>query len=110
MRRFSIFLVPALLALAGPVRAEQPSQQLDLATVTCKEFVTSDKETVGLVLMWLQAFYTQPDAKPVVDFAKMKSDGEKIGAYCAKNPGHSIIDAADEVMEVPGPSAPPAPK
>lgn len=108
MTRFSILLVPALLALAGPVRAQQPAQQLDLATVTCKEFTTTDKETVGLVLMWLQAYYTEQDAKPVVDFAKMKSDGEKIGAYCDKNPGHSIITAADEVMDIP--TAPPAPK
>ncbi len=111
MTRFSILLAAALLALAGPVRAQQPPQQpqqLDLATVTCKEFVTSDKETIGLILMWLQAYYTEQDAKPVVDFAKMKSDGEKIGVYCSKNPGHSIITAADEVMDVP--TAPPAPK
>lgn len=110
MTRFSILLAAAMLTLSGPVRAQQPQppQQLDLATVTCKEFVTSDKETIGLILMWLQAYYTEQDAKPVVDFTKMKSDGEKIGAYCGKNPGHSIITAADEVMEVP--SAPPAPK
>ena len=99
MTRFAI-LAAAALAFVGPVRAQQPAQQLDLATVTCKEFVTSDKETIGLILMWLQAYYTEQDAKPVVDFVKMKSDGEKIGAYCGKNPGHSIIDAADEVMTV----------
>jgi acid stress chaperone HdeB len=98
MTRFSILVAAALLALAGSARAQQPAQQLDLATVTCKEFVTTDKETIGLVLMWLQAFYTEPDARPIVDFAKMKDDGEKIGAYCGKNPAHSIIDAADEVM------------
>lgn len=98
MRRFSILLAVALLT--GPAAAQQPPQQLDLATVTCKEFVTSDKETIGLILMWLQAYYTEQDAKPVVDFVKMKSDGEKIGTYCGKNPGHSVIDAADEVMTV----------
>lgn len=109
MTRFSILLAAAALLLAGSVRAQpQPPQQLDLATVTCKEFVTSDKETIGLILMWLQAYYTEQDAKPVVDFAKMKSDGEKIGAYCGKNPGHSIITAADEVMDIP--TVPPAPK
>jgi acid stress chaperone HdeB len=98
----------AALALAGVARAQQPRQPLDLATVTCKEFVTSDKETIGLILMWLQAYYTEQDARPIVDFAKMESDGEKIAAYCGKNPGDSIITAADEVMEAP--SAPPAPR
>jgi acid stress chaperone HdeB len=98
MIRFAI-VVAAALTLAGSARAQQPPQQLDLATVTCKEFVTSDKETVALVLMWLQAFYTEPDAKPVVDFAKMKSDGDRIAAYCRKNPDHNLLIAADNVLQ-----------
>ena len=96
MKHLSILAaaVAAMLTLAGPVRA----QQLDLATVTCKDFVTSDKQTISLVLMWLEAYYTEPDAKPIVDFDKMKSDGEKLGDYCGKNPGHSVITAADDVL------------
>jgi hypothetical protein len=74
------------------------AQQLNLANVTCEEFQASDKETVSLALMWLQAYYTEPDAKPIVDFDKMKADGDKIADYCAKNPGHSVITAADDVM------------
>ena len=101
MKRFVILVGAAALALAGSARAQQPPeppQQLDLAAVTCKDFAATDKETAGLVLMWLEAYYTEENAKPVVDFAKMKSDGEKINDYCGKNPGHSVITAADEVL------------
>ena len=49
--------------------------------------------------MWLEGFYTDEDAKPVVDFDAMKKNGGKLGEYCAKNPGHSLITAADDVME-----------
>lgn len=95
MARFAIVVVAALLAFASVARA----QQLDLEAVTCKEFQASDKQTVSLVLAWLQAFYTEPNAKPIVDFDKMKADGDKIAAYCARNPTHAVIIAADNVME-----------
>jgi hypothetical protein len=95
MKALPILAAAALLTLAGPVRA----QQLDLEAVTCKEFQANDKQTVAVILGWLQAFYTEPDAKPVVDFDKMKADGEKLAAYCEKNPSHAVIIAADNVLE-----------
>lgn len=94
MNKLSVLLVAAALLSPLPARA----QQLDLATVTCKDFVGSDKETIGLILMWLEGYYSDQDAKPIVDFDKMKNDGGKLGEYCGTNPSHGLITAADEVM------------
>jgi acid stress chaperone HdeB len=94
MKKLSVLLIAA--ALISPLQAQ--AQQLDLATVTCKDFTSSDKETIGLILMWLEGYYSEEDAKPVVNFDKMKVDGGKLGEYCGKNPGHSLITAADDVM------------
>ncbi len=85
----------AMLWTANPVRADQ----LDLSTITCKDFVSSSKENIGLILMWLEGFYTDQDAKPIVDFDKMQRDGQQLGEYCGKNPGHSLITAANDVMD-----------
>lgn len=84
----------ATVTLAAPVRA----QQLDLSTITCKDFVTSDKDTIALILMWMEGYYSDSDAKPIVDFDKMKDNGQRLGEYCGKNPGHSLITASDDVM------------
>jgi acid stress chaperone HdeB len=94
MKKLSILVVAA--ALFAPLSAQ--AQQLDLATVTCKEFTASDKPTIGLILMWLEGYYSDTEAKPIVDFDKMKENGTKLGEYCGKNPTHSLITAADEVM------------
>ncbi|MBS0534386.1 MAG: hypothetical protein JSR72_10050 [Proteobacteria bacterium] len=91
---FALLFVAATLAPL-PLKA----QQLDLSTVTCKDFVTSDKDTIGLIMMWLVGFYADQDAKPIVDFDKMKENGGRLGEYCGKNPSHSLITAADEVMK-----------
>ncbi len=95
MKKLSMVLVAAALLAPLPVKA----QQLDLATVTCKDFIASDKDTIGLILMWIEGFYSDQDAKPIVDFDKMKANGGKLGEYCGKNPGHSLITAADEVVK-----------
>ena len=95
MKTFPILVVAALLTLANTVHA----QQLDLEAVTCKEFQANDKQTVTMILAWLQAFYTDANAKPVVDFDRMKVDGGKLAEYCAKDPSHVVIIAADNVME-----------
>jgi acid stress chaperone HdeB len=94
MKTLSTLVVALVLGFAAPVRA----QQLDLATITCKDFVTSDKETIALILMWLEGYYNEDPNKPIVDFDQMKKNGEKLGEYCGKNPGHSLITAADDVM------------
>lgn len=95
MNKLSMMLVAAGLLAPLPVKA----QQLDLSTVTCKDFVTSDKETIGFILMWLEGYYSEQDAKPIVDFDKMKGNGGRLGEYCGKNPSHSLITAADDVMK-----------
>lgn len=95
MLRVAIVAAAAMLTFAGVARA----QQLDLEAMTCKELQASDKQTVSMVLAWLQAFYTEANARPIVDFTKMTADGEKLAAYCQKNPSHVVIIAADNVME-----------
>jgi len=92
---FSAFVVAVALLASPPAQA----QKLDLSTITCKDFIESSKENIGLILMWLAGYYSDEDDPPVVDFDKMKSDAEKLGAYCAKNPTISLITAAESVLE-----------
>ena len=94
MKKILVLSAAMMFALVALARA----QQLDLSTVKCSDFVSSDKQTIGLILMWLEGYYSDEDAKPIVDFDQMQKNGGKLGEYCGKNPGHSLITAADEVM------------
>ncbi len=94
MKILSILLVAAALCAPLPVEA----QKLDLAIVTCKDFTAIDKQTVGMILMWLEGYYSEENASPIVSFDKMRADGGKISEYCVKNPGRSVFTAADEVL------------
>lgn len=92
------FITALVVAAAFLLPAPAGAQKLDLSTVTCKEFVESPKENIGLILMWLTGYFAEEDDPPIVDFDKMKSDAEKLGTYCGQNPGHGLITAAENIM------------
>ncbi len=95
MKKLLILSTAAMIAAATPVQA----QQLDMSTVKCRDFVSSSTDNIGLMLMWLQGYYSDEDASPIVDFDKMKKDAGKLGEYCAKHPDHSVITAAEEALD-----------
>jgi acid stress chaperone HdeB len=90
----AVFVAVALVG-SSPAHA----QKLNLSTVTCKQFIESKPETINLILMWIAGFYADEDDPPVVDFDEMKSNAEKLGAYCAKNPTKRLIAAVEETIE-----------
>ena len=89
------------LAIAVTLWAALPAQaqkQLDLSTMTCKRFFEYDKDNLAIMLMWLDGYYSEDDAPPIVDFDKMKENATKLGGYCAKNPEVGLITAAEETI------------
>jgi acid stress chaperone HdeB len=87
---FAVMLMPALPA---------SSQVLDLSTITCKAFFESSGSNISHTLAWLDAYYRDEDSPAVIDFDKMKADGQKLGEYCAKNPSVGLITAADKLFD-----------
>jgi acid stress chaperone HdeB len=91
----SVILAAVCLVATAPAQA----QKLDLSTITCKQFLETNKDNIALILMWLEGYYADEDDPPIVDFDKMKTDAQALGEYCAKNPTVGLITAADEVVD-----------
>jgi acid stress chaperone HdeB len=77
------------------------AQEIDLSTITCKVFFEGNKDRIDFVVAWLLGYYTGEDDPPVLNFTVLKDKATKLGAYCAANPSHGLITAADEVMSPP---------
>lgn len=95
MKSLSAIIIAAVLMGTAPL----PAQVIDLRTVKCKDFLESGQDTIGLIMMWLDGYYTGEDDPVVVDFNRMKVTGAKLGEYCAKNPTHGLMTAAEPIME-----------
>lgn len=94
MRPLCGLLVCAAFLAGGPAGA----QVLDLSTIKCKDFVASSKDEIGIILSWLDAYYKDEDDPPVINFAQLKTNGEKLGAYCGANPEVGLITASDSLF------------
>lgn len=91
----SPMLVVAALGLASPSAAEK----IDLSTSTCKQFLSSGKDDITITLAWLDAYYKDEDAPPVIDSDKLAENAKKLAEYCAANPTIGLITAADKLFD-----------
>ena len=71
---------------------------LDLYTMTCKQFVESDKDTITMMLTWLDGWYKGDSDEAKIDTEVFVVNAKKIGEYCGKNPTTSIVNAAEAVL------------
>ena len=97
--RFMKLVLTACVALVLLAATPASSQVIDLSKVSCKEFIDSGKENIAFIMMWLDGYYTAQDDPGVINFDVMKTKGEKLGAFCAKNPATGLLTAAEPIME-----------
>ena len=71
---------------------------IDLSTWKCSQFINADKDAVGIVLAWLDGYYQDADARPIIDKERFVGNAKKISEYCAKNPDVSLITATDKLF------------
>lgn len=88
-------------ALAAGLLAAAPAsaQVLDLSTITCQRFIDYDKDNIGVIMMWMDGYFSDENAPPVIDFGRMKTRAEKLAQYCVRNPTIGLITAAEPIME-----------
>ena len=90
-------LAIATVLLAGIPAAR--AQVVDLSKLSCKEFLTLDKDAIVLVWAWLYGYYSDQDADPVIDFGKLTGQGTKLAEACRAKPSIDIITAAEPIYE-----------
>ena len=96
MRGLGAAAVAAVMLAAAPAMADN---NLDLSKVTCKDFIGAGKDNISIILTWLDAYYKDEDAPPVIDTDTFLANAEKLGQYCGKNPTLGLITAADSVFD-----------
>ena len=89
-----VALVAVALALASPASADK----FDFSTIKCKDFLAKDKDEIGVILAWLDAYYKDENDPPIFDTDKFLENAKKLGAYCASNPDIGLITATDELF------------
>ena len=71
---------------------------IDLTTWKCSQFTAADKDTMGIVLAWVDGYYQDENEPPIIDKDRLAGNAKKIGDYCAANPDVKLITATDRIF------------
>jgi acid stress chaperone HdeB len=99
-------LVPLLIPLLVPFLAVQlpaPSQAqvtVDVAKITCKQFLLDAVAPTKSVAMWLSGYYHGKHGGTVVDFGALQREADKVEDYCRLNLDMPVMDAVEGVLAV----------
>jgi acid stress chaperone HdeB len=71
---------------------------IDLATLSCKQFIESKPDEIQMVLTWIDGWYKGDSDEALIDTEVFVANAKKFGAYCATNPNVSIVTAAEKIL------------
>jgi acid stress chaperone HdeB len=72
---------------------------LDVAKVTCSQFVTYKVTNPKYLAVWLSGFHHGRNGDTTVDMQTVVANADKLVEYCLKNPDALMMQAAETILE-----------
>ena len=94
MKRIGILVAGSAFLAASSAGANI----LDLRKLTCDDIAKGSSHDNTTVAVWLNGYYMDNDAEPVIDFDKVNNLGNALVKFCAANPAMTVGDAAEKIM------------
>jgi acid stress chaperone HdeB len=89
----------AIVSCCAYWSAPAAANEINLSSLTCKQFQSANKDDVGIILAWLDGYYRAEDDPPIIDTGQFAANAKKLGDYCAVHPNTPLITAADTLFE-----------
>src|SRR4051812_38992454 len=75
----------------------QAQMTVDLAKVTCKQFVTYEITDARSLSLWLSGYFNAQQNNTTVDVSKFRSRSNALKEYCLTHQDTSLMEAAKTV-------------
>ena len=86
--RFMSFSIFAFLAATAA-----PAQEIDIAKLSCKQFLIGDIIRRDHLALWLSGYYNGTRNDTVVETSTVQKIADKVAAYCRSNLEATLMDA-----------------
>jgi acid stress chaperone HdeB len=99
MNKFSrVWLTLPLMAFAIlPARAQVT---VDVAKITCEQYVLFTVADPHDIAMWLSGYYNSRRNNTVVDTQQFREHGQKVMDYCRRNMKTTVMEAVETVLGI----------
>jgi acid stress chaperone HdeB len=87
------------LAVVGALLVEGAAEEvIDLNSITCRQLLELKPERILIVIGWLQGYYLDEHAQPIVNFDKASIDRRKLTERCEALPEEDVMTAAEKLF------------
>jgi acid stress chaperone HdeB len=90
-------MAAALLLVLMPAAGEA-QVSVDVAKITCKQFLLDTVAPTKSLTMWLSGYYHGKHGGTVVDFAALPREADKVEDYCRMNLDVTVMDAIEAAL------------
>lgn len=91
-------LVLVALALALPGSAVQAQVTVDVARITCWQFVTYKVADPKLIAVWLDGYYQGRRGSTIVEPQALEESEEKVREYCIHHESEPLMQAVEKIL------------
>ena len=90
-----------VIALTAAIMASTAanSQQIDVSSMTCQQFVQSDDARTNLIVAWFVGFYTDEQDPQVIDLSSLNKTRDRFINFCKQQPNFKMTTAAEGLLE-----------
>ena len=92
-------LLTSALFLFAEMPTMQAQETLDVAKVTCEQFMMEKTAyTSRDFVVWLSGYYNGKRNSTIINLRTINDDEKKVRIYCYKNPDTTVLDAIKNVL------------
>ena len=94
-----VLMVATLLAVLLPATS-QAQVTVDVAKISCKQFLLDAVAPTKSVTIWLSGYYHGKHGGTVVDFGALQREADKVEDYCRLNLDMPLMDAVEAALAI----------
>jgi hypothetical protein len=92
-------LLTSALFLSAQIPTTQAQETLDLAKITCEQFMMEKLAyTSRDVVLWLSGYYNGRRNNTIIEPQTIKKHEEQVNSYCYKHGDTTVMDAVKNVL------------
>ena len=94
-------MVAALVFALAPCSAAQSQVTIDVAKITCDQFVLFKVTDPRNIAIWLSGYYHGKRDNTLVDTQQLSAYADKIKSFCLQKPQATVMQAVETVFGAP---------
>lgn len=88
------------LLLMLTVLPAQAQTTVDVAKISCRQFISDDIALSKSIAVWLSGYYSGLQHNSVVDMGRMEQNIDKVQDFCRLNMDVMVMDAAKKALGI----------